>query len=122
MAPDIREKFFDSLKNILGELYVVSTREKKIRAGKGKRRNRKYKKSAGVLFILGNKENINNKSIDSKKVNELLVSDLYPLGRLTIFTENAIKDLEPTNKETIKETINEEVKETMKKTTKEKKK
>ncbi len=108
---DLKSKqFYDSLKNILGELYVVSTREKKIRAGKGKRRNRKYKKSAGVLFILGNKENINNKSIDSKKVNELLVSDLYPLGRLTIFTENAIKDLEPTNKETIKEITKEKKK------------
>jgi len=93
------KEFNDSLKKILGDLFIVSEKEKKIRAGKGKRRNRRYKKSAGVLFILGNKENLKIKSVDSKKVSELLVSDLYPIGRLVIFTENAIKDLETKNKE-----------------------
>ncbi|MEM3112826.1 MAG: 50S ribosomal protein L4 [Candidatus Pacearchaeota archaeon] len=85
--------FNNSMEKILGDLGHILKRNKKIRAGKGKLRNRRYKKSAGVLLILGKNENIKIKSVDSKKVNELLVKDLYPLGRVVIFTENAIKEL-----------------------------
>jgi large subunit ribosomal protein L4e len=87
-------KLIESINKILGELFIVAKSEKKIRAGKGKSRNRKYKKSAGMLLILGNKEDIKTKAIESKRINELEIKDLYPAGRVIVYTENAIKDLE----------------------------
>lgn len=78
---------------ILGKLAVVSKKEKSIRAGKGKLRNRKYKSTAGALLIIGNDEKIKSKTFESLKVNELTITDLYPLGRLVIYTDKAIKDL-----------------------------
>ena len=85
-----------SLKKILGEdLFEISIPKKKIRSGKGKLRGRKYKKSAGVLIALGNGEEIKTKTFDSKQVKNLGVLDLAKggLGRVTIYTEKAIKDL-----------------------------
>ena len=32
--------------------------------------------------------------VDNVKVKELIVSDLYPIGRITVYTEKAIKDIE----------------------------
>lgn len=78
---------------ILGKLAIVSKKQKSIRAGRGKLRNRKYKSTAGALLITGNEEKIKPKILDSLKVNELTISDLYPLGRLVIYTDKAIKDL-----------------------------
>ena len=78
---------------VLGNLSEVSRKEKSVRAGRGKLRNRKYKSSQGALIITGNEEKIKTKTLESIKVNELMVSDLYPLGRVVIFTEKAIKDL-----------------------------
>lgn len=83
-----------SLKKILGGLYEVALPEKKIRAGKGKMRNRKYKKSRGMLIITGKNEKMMANIAESKKINEIEVSDLYPLGRLAVYTENAIKEIE----------------------------
>jgi large subunit ribosomal protein L4e len=79
---------------ILKELKVVAKREKSVRAGKGKLRNRKYKTSQGVLIVTGNDEELKTNIFDQLKVNELTVSDLYPAGRVTIYTEKAINDLE----------------------------
>ncbi|MEK6890638.1 MAG: 50S ribosomal protein L4 [Nanoarchaeota archaeon] len=87
------------LKKILGNLFEVSKKEKTLRAGKGKLRGRKYKRSQGLLMVTGNEENLNVKIFDVKKVKDLRVSDLYPLGRVTVYTEKAIKDLESFNKE-----------------------
>ena len=72
----------------------MSKKEKSIRAGKGKLRNRKYKSSQGVLIITGNEEELKTKTIDSLKVNDLTITDLYPLGRVVIYTEKSLKDLE----------------------------
>ncbi|MEA3329402.1 MAG: 50S ribosomal protein L4 [Nanoarchaeota archaeon] len=83
----------ESLKKILGNLFVIAVSEKKVRCGKGKLRGRKYKKSAGVLIIIGNKEEVKTKVFDTKKVGEIAMKDLYPLGRLTIYTEEAVKEL-----------------------------
>jgi len=85
-----------SLKKILGEtLFEVAIKRKKIRSGKGKFRGRKYKKSAGMLLVIGNKEKLKTNLIDVKRVKELNVSDLASggIGRLTMYTENAIKEL-----------------------------
>ena len=50
-----------SLKSILGEtLFETGLQKKKIRSGKGKLRGRKYKKSAGLLIVIGNSEKLNS--------------------------------------------------------------
>ena len=69
--------------------------KKKIRAGKGKLRGRKYRKNAGVLIVIGKKENLNIKGFDIVKADRLGVFDLTKgePGRLTIYTEDAIKEL-----------------------------
>jgi large subunit ribosomal protein L4e len=87
--------FLASLKKILGDMYQVAIQEKSVRAGKGKMRGRKYKQNAGLLMIVSDKEDKNVNGIEVLKVSELSVSDLASGGaRLTIFTENAIKELE----------------------------
>ena len=85
-----------SLRKILGELFDVATRKRSIRSGKGKLRGRKYKKTAGVLIVLGNKEKIKTNAFETKNVKSLGVLDLAKgkEGRLVIYTEQAIKDLE----------------------------
>ncbi len=83
------------LKKILNDFYKISFQKKSIRTGKGKLRGRKYKQSAGLLIVIGKNENKKSKGIEIIKADELLVKDLASNGaRLTIFTENAIKDLE----------------------------
>jgi len=89
--------FFKSLKNILQDLALIeiAIQKRAVRAGKGKMRGRKYKKTAGLLFVVGNKENKKIQGIELKKVAQLSISDLASNGaRLTIFTEEAIKDIE----------------------------
>ena len=45
-----------SLKKILGdEVFMLSLKNRKIRAGKGKARGRRYKSNAGLLIVTGNK-------------------------------------------------------------------
>jgi large subunit ribosomal protein L4e len=84
------------LKKILGEdLFNVAVRKKSVRAGKGKARGRKYKKNAGMLLVVGEKENLKTNVFDVVKVKNLGVVDLAQggLGRLVVYTENAIKGL-----------------------------
>src|SRR4030043_2408195 len=90
------KELISSLKNILGEvLFEVSLKKRKIRSGKGKLRGRKYKKSLGLLLVTGNKENLKTNVIDVRNAKELNVTDLADggVGRLTIYTEEAIKNL-----------------------------
>lgn len=71
--------------------------QKRLRAGKGKLRGRKYKKSAGLLLVVSKANKLKNiKSFEIKEVKELKVSDLAPggkAGRLTIYSHSAILDL-----------------------------
>ena len=88
--------FVASLKKILGEkLFDVAMRMTGIRSGRGKMRGRKHKSTAGALVVVGKGENIVANIIDSKRVDNLSVADLARggAGRLTIYTEKAIKDL-----------------------------
>jgi large subunit ribosomal protein L4e len=85
--------FFKILKNILGDNFEIAVQDKKIRAGKGKTRNRKYKRNAGLLLVIGKNEKFKIKGLEVTRVNELNVKSLWPLGRLTIYTENSIKEL-----------------------------
>ena len=76
-------------------------KNKKVRAGKGKMRGRKYKKKKSVLFIISEDKGIlkaakNLPGIDiclATNLNaELLAPGTRP-GRITVFTESAIKKL-----------------------------
>ena len=86
--------FFELLKKLLGNVYEIAIQKKKIRAGKGKMRGRRYKANRGLLLVIGKNEDKKISGIDVIKVNDLKISCLYPLGRLAIYTENAVKDLE----------------------------
>lgn len=88
------KELIKSLEKILGSAFAVALPKKKIRSGKGKMRNRKYKKSSGVLIITASNEEIKTKAVESRKIKEIEVTDLYPAGRLAVYTENAVKELE----------------------------
>ena len=86
-----------SLKKILGEtLFNVSVRKKVVRAGKGKMRGRRYKSNAGLLLVAGENEKLKTNAFEVVNVKKLGVNDLARggLGRLTLYTEKAIQDLE----------------------------
>ena len=86
----------ESLKNILGkDVYEVAIKKKSIRAGRGKSRGRKYKSNAGMLLVLGNKEKLKNSKFEIENVKNLSVTNLASggAGRLTVYTESAIKEL-----------------------------
>ena len=76
-------------------MYEVALQKKSVRTGRGKRRGRKYKKNAGVLIVTGKDEKLKSKGVEIVQTNSLGVFDLAKgePGRLTIYTENAIKEL-----------------------------
>ena len=90
------KEFIGAIKKILGNLFAIALQKKTIRAGKGKLRGRKYRRSAGMLLVIGNDENVRLSGIDIKKARELSIEDLAEgrLGRLSVYTEKAIVDLE----------------------------
>lgn len=86
-----------TLKKILGErLFDVAIKKKQVRSGRGKMRGRKYKSNAGALLVVGEKEKLKTNAIDVRNAKELNVTDLADggIGRLTIYTEQAINDLQ----------------------------
>jgi len=97
------KELLKGLKNILGKkLYNIAIKKKSVRAGKGKMRGRKYKSNAGMLLVVGKDEKLKATGFDIVNIEKLGVVDLAKggLGRLTLYTENAIKYLE--NKSNIK--------------------
>ncbi len=90
------KEMLESLKKILGdELFEIAIKTKKIRAGRGKMRGRKYKRTAGMLFVVGEKENLKTGTFDIASAKNLSVNNLAKggLGRLTVYTEKAIEEL-----------------------------
>jgi large subunit ribosomal protein L4e len=81
------------LKSILGDLGNVAVKKKAVRAGKGKLRGRKYKSNAGAIIVSGKDEKIKIKGFDVVPHDKLMISDLYPLGRVAIYTEKAIDEI-----------------------------
>jgi large subunit ribosomal protein L4e len=89
------KEFLENLNKILGNLYKIAVRKKKIRAGIGKMRGRKYKENSGLLFVVSKNENKNISGVDTINANKLSVSDIASNGaRLTLFTEKAVEELE----------------------------
>jgi len=90
------KQLISSLKKILGkDLFKLSLKKKSVRAGKGKLRGRKYKINAGLLLVVGKDEKLKTKMFDIVNIKNLGVTDLAKggVGRLTLYTEQAIKDL-----------------------------
>lgn len=87
------KEFFKFLEKSLGEAFAVALKKRSVRAGRGKMRNRKYKENAGLLLVIGKDEKAKYQGIDIRRLEELEISDLWPLGRLTVYTEQAIKEL-----------------------------
>jgi len=75
---------------------------KKIRAGKGKMRGRRYKRRKSVLIVIGEDKGIkkaarNLPGVDVVRAKDLGAEDLAPgghAGRLTLYTPSAIEQLE----------------------------
>jgi large subunit ribosomal protein L4e len=77
------------------------TKEKKVRAGRGKSRGRKYRKKTGPLLVVSNKCSLQNAALNISGVDiaivdslntELLAPGTHP-GRLTVWSEKAIERL-----------------------------
>lgn len=89
-------QFVESLRKILGNgLSEVGLKKRNIRSGRGKSRGRKYKSNAGLLFVTGKNEKIKTNVVDVRSSGNLGVMDLARggMGRLTVYTENAIKEI-----------------------------
>ncbi len=95
----LEQKNKDSIRLLSQTLGIKIKPIKKIRPGKGKLRGRKYKKTRKILLITANDENatkLKNFGLDINKVNQLNILNLAPggiSGRITIWTEKAIKDI-----------------------------
>ena len=46
-----------------------------------------------MILIVGKNENAKLSGVDVKKLNKIEIKDLYPLGRLAVYTEEAMKEL-----------------------------
>ena len=94
---DLKTKdFLKLLQKVLGETFAIALKKKKVRSGIGKLRGRKYKRSAGLLFVIGKDEKMKRKGIEVVSVPELKISDLAPNGepgRIACYTESAIKEI-----------------------------
>lgn len=96
--PKKTKDIFSALRNIFGESFSSLIKNKRVRSGIGKLRGRKYKSNAGVLIVTGAGENQRFKGLDIKPVKQVRISDLYPLGRISLYTVQAIKELEEAKK------------------------
>jgi large subunit ribosomal protein L4e len=96
------KELIEFLNNVFGELADYALKKKCRRSGKGKSRGRKYRTSAGLVLVIGNKEEMKRKGIEVVKVGDLAINDLtlngVP-GRMIIYSEEAIKEIKEKWKE-----------------------
>jgi len=95
--------FFKALLSLGFSDELIRSKKKTVRAGKGTMRNRRYKKRVGPLVVVSNKDSKLFKSAKNipgldivlvESLNaELLAPGTHP-GRLTLFTESALAELE----------------------------
>ncbi|MBS3076132.1 50S ribosomal protein L4 [Candidatus Pacearchaeota archaeon] len=90
------KQLIESIKQIIGkDLFAAIEKKRSVRAGIGKLRGRKYKSNAGLLIVVGKEEKLKSGSFEIVHSDKLSVVDLANggLGRLTVYTENAINEL-----------------------------
>jgi large subunit ribosomal protein L4e len=87
------KEFYVFLEKNLTNLMGVTLKSREIRAGRGKSRGRRYKENQGMLLVVGKDENAKFQGIDIRKLDDVEIKDLFPIGRITMYTENALKDL-----------------------------
>lgn len=95
------KELLTKIKKFLGnDLYNIAIKKKSVRAGRGTRRGRKYKSNAGLLIVVGKDEKLKTNAFEVVNVKNLGLTDLARggLGRLTLYTEQAIKYLEELTK------------------------
>ena len=85
--------FLSTMKKIFGSSFDKVFKIKQVRSGKGKKRARKYKSNAGLLLVTSKDENAKISGLDIRKTDEIRMKDLYPLGRLTLYTQKALDEL-----------------------------
>ena len=91
------KELLTNIQKLLGEtLYNVAIKNRSVRSGRGKSRGRKYKSNAGLLIVVGKNEKLKTNAFEVVSVKNLGVTNLAKggLGRLTLYTEQSIKDLE----------------------------
>ena len=91
------KELLTKIKKFLGdELYNLAVKKKNVRSGKGKLRGRKYKSNAGLLIVIGKDEKLKTNAFEVVNVKNLGVTNLARggLGRLTLYTEQAIREIE----------------------------
>lgn len=91
--PTKAKPFFATLKSMLGDNVSLAIKSKSVRSGKGKIRGRKYKENAGILVVTSSKETARLQGVDVTDAKTLTITDLYPLGRLTLYTQKALEEL-----------------------------
>ncbi len=95
------KKIVEALKKIGIKEELERASIKKVRAGKGKSRGRKYKKKKGLLLVTGDKCSLmksakNIAGIDIHEIKNISIEALAPggvPGRLAVFTQSAINKL-----------------------------
>lgn len=90
------KEMIKTVKEILGlKLFEVAIRKKSIRSGIGKLRGRKYKENAGLLLVTGKKENVKSKVFEAANSENVGITQIAKggLGRLVVYTESAITEL-----------------------------
>lgn len=91
------KELLKSIKEILGEkIFGIILKKKEVRSGRGKFRGRKYKSNPSILIILGEKEKMKTTAFEVRNAKNLGIQDLAKggPGRITVYTEQAIKDLQ----------------------------
>jgi len=91
--PKKTKELKEAIFSIFSDNKKIALKNKEVRAGKGKLRGRKYKSNAGALIVTSTKEDAKFKGFDMKNTQEISISDLYPLGRLTLYTKKALEEL-----------------------------
>lgn len=86
------QEFLESMEKILKDGFKVAVKDKLKKAGRSNMRGIR-RRNAGALLVIGNEEDKKISRLDIKKVKDLEIGDFWPLGRLTLYTEKAIEDI-----------------------------
>jgi len=102
---DKTKNVFEILNKLGLEKELERVSEKKVRAGKGKLRGRKYRAKKGPLLVVSKKDKLMKSAsnipgievVDVKSLNAELLAPGGVAGRLTLWTKSAIEEMEKQN-------------------------